>query len=119
VLFLRTNLAREQNIVSSNNAWIYQEKIANFLGQALVNGKKKCEVRFSVAIVEKKEMEQKLEESKQEKELEKIEPKEYLSLPVLKIGKTIAKIPIIQGGMAVRVSLHNLAGAVAKKGELE
>jgi NAD(P)H-dependent flavin oxidoreductase YrpB (nitropropane dioxygenase family)/3-hydroxymyristoyl/3-hydroxydecanoyl-(acyl carrier protein) dehydratase len=95
---------------------IYQEKIANFLGQAFVNNKKKCEVRFSVAIVEKKEMEEKLAESKQEKEFKKFEPQEYSSLPPLKIGKTIARIPIIQGGMAVRVSLHNLAGTVAKEG---
>ncbi len=42
--------------------------------------------------------------------------KEYFSLPSLAIGGKIAKYPIIQGGMAVRVSLHNLAGNVAKNG---
>lgn len=34
----------------------------------------------------------------------------------LKIGKLTAKLPIIQGGMGVGVSLGNLAGAVAKEG---
>lgn len=34
----------------------------------------------------------------------------------LKIGELIAKLPIIQGGMGVGVSLGNLAGAVAKEG---
>lgn len=34
----------------------------------------------------------------------------------LVIGDLIAKIPIIQGGMGVGVSLHKLAGAVAKEG---
>lgn len=34
----------------------------------------------------------------------------------LKIGNLIAKLPIIQGGMGVGVSLGNLAGAVAKEG---
>ncbi|OQX00748.1 hypothetical protein BWK69_00840 [Candidatus Parcubacteria bacterium A4] len=37
-------------------------------------------------------------------------------LPSLRIGNIFAKYPIIQGGMAVRVSLHNLAGNVAKEG---
>ncbi|HNY36266.1 MAG TPA: nitronate monooxygenase [Candidatus Pacearchaeota archaeon] len=37
-------------------------------------------------------------------------------LPNLKIGNVFARLPIIQGGMAVRVSLHNLAGNVAKEG---
>ncbi len=39
-----------------------------------------------------------------------------MELPKLKIGNKFAKYPIIQGGMAVRVSLHNLAGNVAKNG---
>ncbi|MCP6718571.1 MAG: nitronate monooxygenase family protein [Patescibacteria group bacterium] len=39
-------------------------------------------------------------------------------MPPLKIGNISAKIPIIQGGMAVRVSLHNLAGNVAKQGAI-
>ena len=34
----------------------------------------------------------------------------------LKIGDLVAKIPIIQGGMGVGVSLSSLAGAVAKEG---
>ena len=34
----------------------------------------------------------------------------------LKIGNLIAKLPIIQGGMGVGVSLSNLAGNVAKYG---
>ncbi len=38
------------------------------------------------------------------------------TLPNLKIGNVVAKYPIIQGGMAVRVSLHKLAGNVAKNG---
>ncbi len=38
------------------------------------------------------------------------------TLPPLQIGKHIARIPIIQGGMAVRVSGANLAGAVSKAG---
>ncbi|MDD4409942.1 MAG: nitronate monooxygenase [Candidatus Pacebacteria bacterium] len=37
-------------------------------------------------------------------------------LPPLKVGKKISRFPIIQGGMAVRVSLHGLAGNVAKEG---
>ena len=36
----------------------------------------------------------------------------------LKIGNLIAKIPIIQGGMGVGVSLSNLAGNVAKYGAI-
>ena len=39
-----------------------------------------------------------------------------MKLPELKIGDLIAKIPIIQGGMGVGVSLSNLAGAVAGEG---
>ncbi len=34
----------------------------------------------------------------------------------LKIGEKTAKVPIIQGGMGVGISLGNLAGAVAKEG---
>lgn len=34
----------------------------------------------------------------------------------LVIGKRTAKYPVIQGGMGVGISLHNLAGAVAKEG---
>ena len=34
----------------------------------------------------------------------------------LKIGDLVAKIPIIQGGMGVGVSLSSLAGAVAREG---
>ncbi|MGI6331956.1 MAG: NAD(P)H-dependent flavin oxidoreductase [Zhaonellaceae bacterium] len=37
-------------------------------------------------------------------------------LPNLKIGNLIAKIPIIQGGMAVRISTASLAAAVANEG---
>ena len=34
----------------------------------------------------------------------------------LVIGNLVAKVPIVQGGMGVGVSLHRLAGAVAKEG---
>lgn len=34
----------------------------------------------------------------------------------IKIGKKISRLPIIQGGMGVGVSMHGLAGAVAKEG---
>ncbi len=37
-------------------------------------------------------------------------------LQQLQIGDKVAKLPIIQGGMGVGVSLSNLAGAVAKEG---
>ena len=36
-----------------------------------------------------------------------------MKLPQLKIGDLIAQVPIIQGGMAVRISTGSLAGAVA------
>lgn len=36
----------------------------------------------------------------------------------LKIGNLIARVPIIQGGMGVGVSMHRLAGAVAKEGAI-
>ncbi|MDS1029913.1 nitronate monooxygenase [Bacillota bacterium LX-D] len=39
-----------------------------------------------------------------------------MQLPELKIGNLIAKIPIIQGGMAVRISTARLAAAVANEG---
>lgn len=39
-----------------------------------------------------------------------------MKLPELKIGDLTAKIPIIQGGMGIGVSLSNLAAAVANEG---
>ena len=90
---------------------IHADKIANFIGEAFVNDNKKCEVRFSVAILTKKELKQKAEEIKNNKTITSINV-----LPSLKIGNITSKIPIIQGGMAVRVSLHKLAGNVAKEG---
>jgi len=39
-----------------------------------------------------------------------------LNLPVLKIGNKTASVPIIQGGMAIRLSTARLAGTVAKEG---
>ena len=39
-----------------------------------------------------------------------------MKLPVLKIGNLIAEMPIIQGGMAIRLSTARLAAAVAKEG---
>jgi len=39
-----------------------------------------------------------------------------LRLPELKIGHLVAKLPIIQGGMAVRISTAPLAAAVANEG---
>lgn len=39
-----------------------------------------------------------------------------MNLPTLKIGKLVAKIPIIQGGMAIRLSTSRLAAAVANEG---
>ena len=39
-----------------------------------------------------------------------------LKLPELKIGDKIAKMPIIQGGMAIRLSTGRLAAAVANQG---
>lgn len=38
---------------------VIDSKIANFLGYGYVNERKKCEVRFSVAIIDKKEMQDK------------------------------------------------------------
>ncbi|WP_425060809.1 NADH:quinone reductase [Sporomusa carbonis] len=39
-----------------------------------------------------------------------------MKLPELRIGQHVAKIPIIQGGMAVRISTARLAAAVAEAG---
>jgi nitronate monooxygenase len=39
-----------------------------------------------------------------------------VTFPVLKIGDSVAKIPIIQGGMGVGISLSGLASAVAEEG---
>ncbi len=39
-----------------------------------------------------------------------------MKLKGLKIGEKISKYPIIQGGMGVGVSMHKLAGSVAKEG---
>lgn len=39
-----------------------------------------------------------------------------MNLPVLKIGKLIAQVPIVQGGMAIRLSTARLAAAVASEG---
>lgn len=39
-----------------------------------------------------------------------------MSLQPLKIGELSARIPVIQGGMGVGISLHRLAGTVAAKG---
>lgn len=88
----------------------YRYKIANFKGEAFVGDEKKCEVRFTIAVIEKKGFKEKYQQKKQEKSLPQTK------LPPLRIGGLFAKIPIIQGGMAVRVSLHNLAGNVAKQG---
>ncbi len=39
-----------------------------------------------------------------------------MKLPELKIGDKIAKVPIVQGGMAIRLSTARLAAAVAQEG---
>ena len=39
-----------------------------------------------------------------------------MKLPTLKIGNKIAKVPIVQGGMAIRLSTARLAAAVANEG---
>jgi len=39
-----------------------------------------------------------------------------MKLPHLKIGDLVAKVPIVQGGMGIGVSLSNLASAVANEG---
>ena len=89
----------------------YGFKIANFKGEAFCGDEKKCEVRFSVAVLDKDELKKMLVEEKQGKK-----STTQTELPPLKIGNLLAKFPIIQGGMATRVSLHNLAGSVAKEG---
>lgn len=40
----------------------------------------------------------------------------YLKLPELKIGHLVAKVPVIQGGMAIRISTGRLAAAVGEAG---
>jgi len=93
---------------------IYKAKIANFVGEAYVDNVLKSEVRFSVAVMDKAEMKEKF--LNQSVSGEKVFPAELRQLPPLKIGNIVSRLPIIQGGMAVRVSLHNLAGNVAKEG---
>lgn len=39
-----------------------------------------------------------------------------MKLPVLKIGDIVAEVPIVQGGMAIRLSTARLAAAVASEG---
>lgn len=39
-----------------------------------------------------------------------------MNLPELKIGKLVAKVPIVQGGMAIRLTTSRLAAAVAMEG---
>lgn len=39
-----------------------------------------------------------------------------MKLPALKIGKLVAQVPIVQGGMAIRLSTARLAAAVANEG---
>lgn len=39
-----------------------------------------------------------------------------MRLPELKIGRLVAKVPVIQGGMAIRLSTARLAAAVAEEG---
>ena len=39
-----------------------------------------------------------------------------MKLPVLKIGDLVAQVPIVQGGMAIRLSTARLAAAVAQEG---
>ena len=39
-----------------------------------------------------------------------------MKLPELRIGKLVAKVPIVQGGMAIRLSTARLAAAVANEG---
>ena len=41
-----------------------------------------------------------------------------MKLPELKIGELIAKLPIVQGGMSIRISTGKLAGAVAATGAI-
>ena len=92
----------------------YDGRIANFVGEASVKGVLKCETRFSVAVMDKSEMKEKF--LKQDSQSAPSAANKFFKLPPLSIGKWTAEYPIIQGGMAVRVSLHNLAGNVAKNG---
>jgi len=39
-----------------------------------------------------------------------------MEMPALTIGSRTARLPIVQGGMAVRISLSPLAAAVAEAG---
>ena len=39
-----------------------------------------------------------------------------MTFPKLKIGELVARVPIIQGGMGIGVSLSGLASAVANEG---
>lgn len=39
-----------------------------------------------------------------------------MNLPELRIGDKVAKYPVVQGGMSVRISLHKLVSAVANAG---
>jgi len=39
-----------------------------------------------------------------------------MNIPKLQIGNLIAKFPIVQGGMGVRISMASLAAAVAEAG---
>jgi len=89
----------------------YGFKTANFKGEVYVGEERKCEARFSVAVVDRDEFKTKYIEEREGKKTTT-----QTKLPPLKIGNLFAPIPIIQGGMAVRVSLHNLAGNVAKQG---
>lgn len=41
-----------------------------------------------------------------------------MNLPKLNIGDLVARVPIVQGGMGVGISLSSLAGAVAKEGAI-
>jgi len=100
---------------------VYNSKIANFVGEAYVGGVLKCEVRFSVAVMDKEEMKRNFVRRAAVQPVSAITSAQktgakLYELPPLKIAHWTAKYPIIQGGMAVRVSLHNLAGNVAKEG---
>jgi NAD(P)H-dependent flavin oxidoreductase YrpB (nitropropane dioxygenase family) len=100
---------------------VYNSKIANFVGEAYVGGVLKCEVRFSVAVMDKEEMKRNFVHRAAVQPVSAITSAQktgakLYELPPLKIAHWTAKYPIIQGGMAVRVSLHNLAGNVAKEG---
>jgi NAD(P)H-dependent flavin oxidoreductase YrpB (nitropropane dioxygenase family) len=41
---------------------------------------------------------------------------DFMNMPSLRIGDLVAKVPIVQGGMAVRISMSKLAAAVANEG---